>query len=65
MNEAGHGFQCRALADAVAPEEAHDLPSSDLERDAVQNMAFAVIGVDVLDLEERLRGGSKRAHVFR
>jgi hypothetical protein len=31
----------------------------------VQNMALAVIGVDVLDLEERRRRRSTRAHVFR
>src|SRR5439155_5696731 len=62
MDEASHGLQCRALADPVAPEEAYHLPSADLERDTVENMALAVIGVDLLDCEE---GSVGRTHVLR
>jgi hypothetical protein len=63
MDEAGHGLQRRALADPIASEETHHLPSADCERDTVQNMALAVIGVDFLDGEEGLVGNC--AHVFR
>src|SRR5206468_5952957 len=62
MNEAGHRLQRRALADPVAPEEAHHFPSADLQRDTIENMALAVIGVNLLDREERL--GGIEAHVF-
>src|SRR5438128_691518 len=48
-------LQGRALADAVAPEQAHYLASPDFERDAVQDMALAVIGVNLLDPNEGLR----------
>jgi hypothetical protein len=63
MDEAGHGLQCRALADTVAPEKADHLPSADFQRHTVQNVALAVVGVNLLDLEEGLR--EVRAHVFR
>jgi hypothetical protein len=63
MDEAGHRLQRRALADAIASEKAHHLPSADCERDTVQNVAFAVIGVDFLDGEEGLVGNC--AHVFK
>jgi hypothetical protein len=63
MDEPGYGFQGRALADAVSPEKTHDFPPADLQRDTVQNVALAVIGVNLLDLEEGL--GEVGAHVFR
>src|SRR5439155_5573514 len=46
-------LQGGALADAVAPQQPDHLAARDLERDAVQDMALAVIGVDVLDPEQR------------
>ena len=63
-HQAHDGLQRRALADAVAAEEADHLAGADLERDAVQDMALAVIGVHVLDQDQRhaIVGG---AHVLR
>src|SRR5437762_1008796 len=52
-HEAGDGFEGRALADAVAPQQPDHLAAPDLERNAVQDMALAVIGMDVLDQEQR------------
>jgi hypothetical protein len=65
MNEAHDGLERRALADAVAPEQAYHLAGPDLERDTVQDVALAVVGVDVLDLEEGLPERIARAHVLR
>jgi hypothetical protein len=42
----------RRTADAVAPEQADDLACADAKRDAVQNMALAVIGVEIVDFEQ-------------
>src|SRR5260370_286102 len=42
----------RALADAVAAQEPDDLPATDRERDGVQDVALAVVAVNVLDGEE-------------
>ena len=49
----------------TAAEQPDHLAMPDLERDAVQNVTLAVIGVDVLDFEERLRRQAIRAHVLR
>jgi hypothetical protein len=65
MDEAHDCLQCRALADAVAPEEAHHLACPYLERDAMQDMALAVVGVNVLDLDEGLDQRGARAHILR
>ena len=54
MHQAHDGLERRALADAVAPEQAHHLAAADVERDAVQDVALAVIGVHVLDRDEGL-----------
>ena len=66
LHQAHDRLQGRALADAVAAEQADHLAGPDLERDAVQDVALAVIGVQVLDADQRLRayvdGG---AHVLR
>ena len=48
----------------------HHLPFPHLEGDAVQNMALAIVAVDVFDLDEGdldegLDGGIARAHVLR
>ena len=53
------------FADAVAAEQPDHLAGADLERDAVQNVALAVIGVQVLDQDQRRCGGAVRAHVLR
>src|ERR1700704_5225330 len=45
--------QCRRLPGAVAPDEGDDLALFHLERDAFQGLDVAVVGVDVLDLEDR------------
>ena len=42
------GFQRRRLADTISAHQARDLAGSDGERDIPQNMAFAVIDVDLL-----------------
>src|SRR6266567_648158 len=54
-DKAGDGLQGRALADSVAPEQTDDLRLSDFERYTVQDVALAVVGVDILDPHEGLR----------
>src|SRR5262249_11902078 len=44
----------RRLADAVAPEQADDLASADLDRHAMQNVGLAVVGVDVLQRQHHV-----------
>jgi hypothetical protein len=65
MDETHDGLERRALADAVAPEQAHHLPAVDVKRDPVQDVALAVIGVHVLHRDEGLLGRGIRAHVLR
>jgi len=48
-----------------APQQAHDLAAVDVERDAVQDVALAVIGVHVLHRDERFHGLRIGAHVLR
>ena len=64
-NEAHDGFQRRAFADAVAAEEADHLAGTDMKRNAVQDVAFAVIGVHVLDQDQRHGTFVGGAHVLR
>ncbi len=61
VNEAGYGLEGRALADAVAAQQSYHFAAADFERDPVEDVAFAVIGVDALNLEERFRssGGGR------
>jgi hypothetical protein len=47
------GLDGGGAADPVAAEEAHDLPPADVEGDAVQDVALAVEGVEVPDLEHQ------------
>ena len=47
------GEDRRGLAGAVAAEQADDLALPYRQRDAMQDVAVAVIGVDVLDLEHQ------------
>ena len=65
MDEAHDGLERRALADAVAAQQADDLALADVERDAVQDVALAVVGVQVLDRDERVDAVSGAAHVLR
>ena len=55
-DDAHDRFERRRLAGAVAAEQGHDLARVNLEVDAVQDVRFAVPGVQVLDAEQgRLR----------
>src|SRR5262249_49312990 len=65
MDQAHDGLERGALADAVAAEEPYDLPSVDVERHPMQDVALAVIGVDVLHSDEGLHRRGLRAHVLR
>src|ERR1700742_2257849 len=49
--EADDRVHQRGLADAIAAEQAEDLPLLELQRQALQHIGVAVIGVDVLDFE--------------
>ena len=50
--EAGDRAQRRGLAGAVGPDQRDDLALIDREADAAQRVDRAVVGVDVLELEE-------------
>ena len=50
----------RRLAGAVAPEHRDDLAFAHVERDAAQDVALAVVGLDGVDDEHRLHSGSPR-----
>ena len=58
-------FERRALADAVATEQADHLALADRQGDAVQDVALAVEGVHLLDCDEGFVGGRRRVHVLR
>jgi hypothetical protein len=58
-------LQGRALTDPVAAEEAHHLALAHFERHPVEDMALAVVGMDILDFDEWLDCRTARAHVFR
>ena len=47
------GENCRRLAGAVASEQADNLARPHDERDTLQHMAIAVIGMYVLELEHQ------------
>jgi hypothetical protein len=51
-HDAGDGLQRGALAHAVAAQETHHFPRLHLEGDAVQDMALAVVGLDVLEAQQ-------------
>ena len=44
-------FKRGRAADAVAAENADDLAGADAKRDALQDVALAVVGVQIADLE--------------
>src|SRR5262249_26706108 len=58
------GFQRGAFADAVTPEQPDYLTRPNMQRHAVRDMAPAVIGMQILDRDQRrvICGG---AHVLR
>ena len=47
------GLDGRGAADTVAAEQADDLAGIDVHIDALQDMALAVIGVQILDLQHQ------------
>src|SRR5207249_3633372 len=51
--DTGDRSQRRRLPGAVAADQRHDLALLHRERDALQRLDVAVVGVDLLDLEER------------
>jgi hypothetical protein len=51
--EADDRIHQRGLADAVAPEQAEDLALLELQRQPLENVGVPVIGVDVLNFENR------------
>ena len=53
MDVAHDRLDRRRAADAVAAEQADDLCFIDVEGDAVQDMALAVIGLEIVDFEQR------------
>src|SRR5215831_6430213 len=52
-NQAHYGFQGGAFTHPIAAEQTHHLARRDIERHAVKNVALAVIGVHILDTDER------------
>jgi hypothetical protein len=42
------GFDSRGASDTVAPQQAHDLTSVDIQIDAPQYMALAIVGMQIL-----------------
>ena len=48
-------FSVVDFADTIAAEQADDFAGGDLQGDAVQDVALAVISVHVLDQDERRR----------
>jgi hypothetical protein len=59
------GLQRRALADPVTAEQSHHFARTHAQRNAMQDVALAVEGVDALDLHETVRAGAVAVHVFR
>ena len=43
----------RGAADTIAPQEAHDLAGIDMHIDALQDMALAVVGVQIPDFQHQ------------
>src|SRR5215469_7566016 len=52
-NQAHYGFQGGAFTHPIAAEQTHHLARRDIERHAVEDVALAVIGVYILDTDER------------
>jgi hypothetical protein len=50
-NDAHDAFECRRLAYAVPPEETDQFPLLQFKRHPVQDVAFPIIAMDVLDLD--------------
>src|SRR2546429_4080655 len=58
--QAADGIEGRALPRAVGPDQRHDLPRVDLDRQAAQSVNGAVIDVEVLEVEESHDGALSR-----
>ena len=52
LEQPGDRPQCRGLARAVRADEGDDLALLDVDRDAAQGVDRAVVGVDVVELEQ-------------
>jgi hypothetical protein len=52
-NQAHDAPERRRLARAVASDEGDDLTGADVERDALEDMRLAVVGLQVFEGEER------------
>ena len=65
VDDTHDGLERRALADAVAAQQAHHLAAPHRQRHAVQDMALAVESVDVFDDDEWIGDGAGRGHVLR
>jgi hypothetical protein len=65
LHQAHDGLERGRLADAVPAEQAHHFAPLHVERDAVQDVALAVIGMHILDQDDRLGAGRGLAHVLR
>src|SRR4029079_2908660 len=53
MKQARDRLECRALACAIGADQGHDLALLHFDRDALQRMNVAVVGVDIGDVEHR------------
>ena len=56
-------LQRRCLADAVASEQRHHLAGPHVERDAVQDVRFAIPGFELVDGEQRARARHDRSQI--
>jgi hypothetical protein len=65
LHQAHDGLERGRLADAVTAEQAHHFTRLHVQGDAVKDVALAVIGVHVLDQDDRLGAGRSPGHVLR
>ena len=59
-DQAHDGLAGGRSADAVAPQQADDLAVVHIERDAMQDVALAVIGVEISDFEDHAASSAPR-----
>ena len=60
VEQAADRLERGRLAGAVRPDQRHDLALVDLDRDALERVDLAVVGVDVVELQERRLAGRRR-----
>src|SRR6185369_17309318 len=63
-DQPGDGPQSGCLAGAISSEQTHDFTRANLETDAVQRLRFAVPGHEVMHLEQRASGPTRRLNVL-